>query len=64
MQKSEKEFDPIKYRNEYTKKNYDRLSLVFPKGEKETIREKAKEAGQSINEYIYAAVKEKMQGKE
>ena len=64
MTQKEKKFDQIKYQNDYIKKNYDRLNLTFPKGEKEAIKAKAKEAGQSINEYIYAAVKEKMQGKE
>lgn len=55
-----KEFDQVKYQNEYKKKNYDRLELLVPKGEKAIIKEKAAAAGQSVNEFVYSAVKEKL----
>lgn len=60
MSEVKKEFDQIKYQNEYKKKNYDRMELLVPKGEKAVIREKAAAAGQSVNEFVYKAVKEKL----
>lgn len=54
---NEKNFDQIKYQNEYKKKNYDRMELLVPKGEKAVIKEKAAAAGQSVNEFVYSAVK-------
>lgn len=60
MPKEEKEFDQIKYQNEYKKKNYDRMELLVPKGEKAIIRERAAALGQSVNEFVYSAVKEKI----
>lgn len=59
MPKEEKEFDQIKYQNEY-KKNYDRMELLVPKGEKAIINEAAAALGQSVNEFVYSAIKEKM----
>ncbi len=55
-----KEFDQIKYQNEYKRKNYDRIELLVPKGERAVIKEAAAAAGQSANEFIYSAVKEKL----
>ncbi|MCI5792874.1 MAG: DUF1778 domain-containing protein [Lachnospiraceae bacterium] len=60
MPKEEKEFDQIKYQNEYKKKNYDRMELLVPKGEKALIKEAAAALGQSVNEFVYSAVKEKL----
>ena len=60
MPKEEKEFDQIKSQNEYKKKNYDRMELLVPKGEKAIIRERAAALGQSVNEFVYSAVKEKI----
>ena len=60
MMPEKKEFDQIKYQNEYKRKNYDQINLVLPKGEKAIIKEKAATAGQSVNEFIYSAIKEKM----
>ena len=40
---------------------YDRLELSVPKGEKVTIQQAAKQAGQSVNAYIYEAVCARMQ---
>jgi predicted HicB family RNase H-like nuclease len=53
-------FDPVKYVNDYTRQNYDRFSLTAPKGRKAEIKEAAKAAGMSLNEYILTAVAEKM----
>ena len=61
MSNEKKEFDQIKYQNEYKKKNYDRMELLVPKGEKAVIKEKAAAAGQSVNEFVYSAVKAKME---
>ncbi len=57
------EFDQIKYQNEYNKKKYDKVSLMLPKGEKETVKKAAQMEGKSMNEFIVEAVYEKM-GKE
>lgn len=61
MPKVKKEFNQTKYQNEFKKKTYDRMELLVPKGQKAVIKEKATEAGQSVNEYVYSAVKEKME---
>ena len=47
--------------HKYVKNNYDRLELSVPKGEKVTIQQAAKQAGQSVNAYIYEAVCARMQ---
>ena len=47
--------------HKYVKNNYDRLELSVPKGEKVTIQKAAKQAGQSVNAYIYEAVCARMQ---
>ena len=47
--------------HKYVKNNYDRLELSVPKGEKVTIQPAAKQAGQSVNAYIYEAVCARMQ---
>ena len=47
--------------HKYVKNNYDRLELSVPKGEKTTIQQAAKQAGQSVNAYIYEAVCARMQ---
>ncbi len=56
-------FDQIKYNNDYNRQNYDRIGLMAPKGRKAEIKEAAKAAGMSLNEYILTAVAEKMGGK-
>ena len=47
--------------HKYVKNNYDRLELSVPKGEKVTIQQAAKQAGQSVKAYIYEAVCARMQ---
>lgn len=53
-------FDQFRYQHEYNKKNYDRIELSVPKGRKADIKEAAAAAGQSLNEYIFQAVNERM----
>lgn len=48
-------------KNKYRDKNYDRAELAMPKGMKAAVREVAQKQGQSFNEYVCAAVKEKVQ---
>lgn len=58
---SNKEFDQLQYQNEYNKQNYDRITIMVPKGDKERITAAAKAAGyKSRNEFILAAIREKM----
>ena len=64
MPKIKKEFDQTKYQNEYKKKTYDRMELLVPKGEKAVIKEKAAAVVTSVNEFVYSAVKEKMEAME
>ena len=47
--------------HKYVKNNYDRLELSVPKGEKEEIQQAANRAGQSVNAYVYEAVKHRME---
>ena len=46
------------YINDYAKNNYDRLSLIMPKGLKEKIAERAKEKNyKTLSSYIVDLVK-------
>lgn len=54
------EFNQIAYQNEYNKMNYDRIEIKVPKGKKAVIKEAAKVAGQSVNEFINQAIDERM----
>ena len=47
--------------HKYVKNNYDRLELSVPKGEKATIQQAAKQAGQSVNAYVVEAVRRRME---
>lgn len=38
-------FDKVKYDNEYIKANYDRISLLTPKGSREKLKAEAKKHG-------------------
>lgn len=59
---------PRKYteaRKENNKKwdtaNLDRVSIAMPKGKKDTIKAAADAAGESMNQYIIAAVDQRME---
>jgi len=47
--------------NRYTKKNYDRINLAVPKGQKDIIKKYADVASQSINAFIISAIAEKIE---
>lgn len=49
-------FNQIAYQNEFNRQKYDRINLTMPKGKKERVRIAATAAGQSVNEYINAAI--------
>lgn len=42
----------IAYRNEYSRANYDRFSVMLPKGKKAEYMKLATEQGQSLNAVI------------
>lgn len=49
-------------KNKYNAKNYDRIPVVVPIGEKEKIAQIAKEQGyKSTNEFVVTAIKEKIE---
>ena len=41
-----------KAKNKYNDANYDRVSLVVPKGKKDEYKARAEAAGKSLNQYI------------
>ena len=47
--------------NKYMKSNYDRVTLVMPKGKKDIIQAHAAQQGESVNAYINRAIDEAMQ---
>ncbi len=47
--------------NKYKKSNYDRLELVVPKGQKDTIKAHAEARGESVNGFINRAISETME---
>ena len=63
--KSEKPFNPTKFKNAYTKEKYDRVSLVLlGKGKKQELQDHIKAyygKDMSLNEWINRAIKEKME---
>ena len=42
------------YKNKHRKEHYDSILFVFPKGEKDRIKQTASELKMSVNEYLYA----------
>lgn len=44
-------------KNKWNKNNYDRIEIVVPKGEKDTIKTHAQNMGESTNEFIKRAIK-------
>lgn len=43
--------------NKYMSTNYDRVNLLIPKGRKETVEQRAKACGESVNGYINRLIK-------
>ena len=60
MPRVKKEFNQVEYQNKFINEMYDRINLTVPKGEKAIIKEKAAAAGESVNEYINQAIKQRM----
>ena len=46
----------IKYNNDFNKNNYDRISLMLPKGKKDLIKSIASNNGESVNAFINRAI--------
>ena len=49
-----------KWNDAHMKERYDRIQLVFPKGEGDIIKKAAASSGQSVNAFIYQAVCKQM----
>lgn len=47
--------------NKYVKKNYDRINVTFPKGQKDLLKAHASQRGESVNAFIVRAVKETLE---
>lgn len=53
-------FDPVKYKNEFNTKKYDRIGLIVPKGKKAIIKAQADKEGVSVNSFINGAIDDKL----
>ena len=51
----------VKYRNEYSKNNYDRINILTKKGFKAQVKQAADASGENISAYIVNAVLTRMQ---
>ncbi len=51
----------MKYQNQFINEKYDRINLTVPKGDKAVIKEMPAAAGESVNEYINQAIKQRME---
>lgn len=49
-------FDQMQYTNEYKRKNYDRITVLVPKGKAQTMKAFAREKGKSVSSVIIDAV--------
>ena len=56
MSEEKKQFDSIKYQNEYNANHYDRISVLLPKGEREELKQHARAQGMSANAWILQAI--------
>lgn len=56
-----KVYEKISYNREYNEKNYDRIGLTVPKGQKEKIKAAADAVGLSVNAYISRAIAKQME---
>lgn len=56
MDYREVKFNQVAYQNEYNKKNYDRITVMVPKGEHDKLKDIAKSEGMSVNAYIRTAI--------
>lgn len=46
--------------NKYSAKAYDRISLIVHKGDKAKIKSAADDLGESLNQYINTAIKQRL----
>lgn len=51
-----KEFNKVKYNNEFNSEAYYRFPLMLPISCKEAIKEEAKQRGMSTNEFVKQAI--------
>lgn len=49
-------FDKTKYQNDYVRENYDRVTVLIPKGKRDDIKRLAKSKGMSANQLIVEAL--------
>jgi len=56
INKKEK-FDANVYISNYTKEHYDKITIIAPKGTKESVMKSAKDSGMSASKYILGAIK-------
>ena len=54
----EKQFDQFKYQNEFNKNNYDRITVLVPKGKKAEWQAQAKAEGLSLSAWIIRKIEE------
>ena len=47
-------------KSNWNKKNYDRIGITVPKGQKDVWKAKAAEQGKSLNAFIVEAVQDKL----
>ena len=52
-----------KYINEFANENYDRITILVPKGSKERIKQIAKARGQTVSDYITSLMPRTLIGK-
>lgn len=48
-------------KNKWNKENYDRIEIIVPKGQKDTIKAHAEARGESVNAFINRAIDETME---
>ncbi|MCR5609446.1 MAG: hypothetical protein K6G26_10330 [Lachnospiraceae bacterium] len=53
-------FNANDYKNKFSKENYDRITILVPKGQKDVIKKKASELNVSVNEYINSLIRKDM----
>lgn len=56
----EKKGQSTKYKNNFDRENYDRISVNVAKGQREIIKAYAESHGESINAFIARAIREQM----
>lgn len=50
----------FEYQNRFNRENYDRVTVMLPKGDKAALQAAAQGAGVSVGEYIRQAIEAKM----